>query len=135
MTLRSLAPALVLLTSLALAQKAGAPTKAKVADLLKSGAKYDQKLVTVEGTVAKYQARKSRAGNDYLLFDLVSGKQSVHVYSYGKMATAPKNGAKVRVTGTFRVTKKLGNREIKNEIDASPKRGVKDGKPAITLLK
>lgn len=134
MLLRKFAPAFALLASVALAQKAGAPAKAKIADLLKSGAKFDQKLVAVEGTVAKFEARKSRAGNDYLLFDLTSGKDTVHVYSFGKMATPAKNGAKVRVIGVFRVTKKLGQRTVKNEIDASPKRGEKNGKPAIAVL-
>lgn len=128
-------PSFILLASLGLAQKTEAPAKVRVADLLKGGAKWDQKRVAVEGTVAKYDARKSRAGNDYLLFDLTSGKETVHVYSFGKLSPAPKIGAKVRVTGIFRVTKKLGARVIKNEIDASPKRGVKDGKPAVILLK
>lgn len=135
MSLKRLSPVIALLASLALAQKAAAPMPAKVADLLKTGAKYDHKIVAVTGNLADFKVRTSKAGRPYLTFDLVQGTQSVAVYSFGKLAATPKDGARVRVTGVFSVLKKMGKREFKNEIDASPKKGVKDGKPAIELLR
>ena len=119
---------LTLVSSLALAQeaaspKADAPTAATVAELTKDGAKFDRQLVTVTGKADAYRARTSKAGNPYFTFDLVEDGKTVHVFGYGALSPEPKDGAKVEVTGKFAATKRVGTSEIKNEVDASGKRG------------
>jgi hypothetical protein len=105
---------------LALLIVAGAkPMSAKVSEVLKDPAKYDGKAVVVKGIVADFKAKTSNAGNDYYLFDLVEGTESLAVYGQGKLAKAPKDGDKVTVTGKYAKERKVGNRTFKNEIDAS----------------
>ena len=131
------APALLLIlaASLTFAQKADAPVRAKVADLLKDGAKWDKKVVAVEGTADDFKAKTSKAGNAYFTFDLLEGKESVHVYGFGKLDPEPKDGDRIRATGKFRVSKKLKDGEVKNEIDVSAKKRDEDAKPGVEILK
>lgn len=95
------------------------PLSAKVSEVLKDPAKYDGKAVAVKGTVAEFKARTSKAANDYVVFDLVEGKDHLAVYGQGKLQKAPKDGDKVTVTGKYAKERKVGSRTFKNEIDAS----------------
>jgi hypothetical protein len=96
-----------------------------VESLVKDQAKFDNKAVTVDGSVKKYQARVSKRDNKYATFVLVSGKSEVNVYLRGHVIPALKDGEKVRVAGTYRRVKKVGTRTFRNEIEAK----VTDGKP------
>jgi len=104
----------------------------KVDALLKTPDKFHEKVVTAKGKVAKFEAKVSKKGNPYSLFQLEDGKAVVNVYVRGKLAKAPKNGQVVEVTGTYRKEKKLRDFTVKNEIDASP--GT-DKKIGVKILK
>lgn len=97
------------------------PVTAKVADVLKTPAKFDGKAIAVKGKVAKFKAKTSKAGHDYTLFDLVDGKDKLPIYLSEKLKVAVKDGDTVTVTGKFAAERKVGDRTFKNEIDASSK--------------
>lgn len=135
--MKTLTPALLLLSALSLAQTAtdAAPEKVKVADLLKDGAKYERKVVETSGAVDEFRAMTSKSGNDYFTFTLLDEKKAeAHVFGFGKLDPEPKDGQRVKVTGKFRALKKMDKGDVKNEIDVSPKRG-SGTKPAVELLK
>ncbi|MBV6456992.1 MAG: hypothetical protein HONBIEJF_00097 [Fimbriimonadaceae bacterium] len=92
----------------------------KVEALLKSPDKFHEKVVTAKGKVTKFEAKVSKKGNPYNLFQLADGKGTVNIYVRGKLAKPLKDGQTVEVTGTFRKEKKLRDFTVKNEIDASP---------------
>lgn len=104
----------------------------KIDSLLKSPDKFHEKVVTAKGKVAKFEAKVSKKGNPYNLFQLAEGKASVNVYVRGKLEKPPKNGQTVEVTGTYRKEKKLRDFTVKNEIDASPS---SDKKSGVKVLK
>lgn len=97
------------------------PVKASVDDLIKNPAKFDGKVVKVEGVVDKYEERTSKKGNPYTVFKLKGKVNFVSIYmqSHPAKGKSPVDGAKVVVTGFFVKEKKLGNSTYKNEIDAS----------------
>ena len=97
------------------------PIPAKVAEVLKDPAKYDGKSVVVKGKVEDFRAKVSGAGNAYTTFDLVDGKEKLHVFLANKLEKPPEEGDKVAVTGRFAKEKKVGPLVFKNEIDASVK--------------
>lgn len=109
-----------------------AAEKTKVVDLLDNPTKFDGKSVSVSGTVKKFKAKESKAGNKYFTFDLIQEDETVHVYGQGELDPAPKNGDKVELTGKFAKLKKVGDLEFKNEIDITPKKGEKY---ALKILK
>jgi hypothetical protein len=76
--------------------------------------------------------KTSKAGNDYILFDLTSGADKISVYSHGKLDKDLVDGEKVEVEGKFTKLKTVGKASFKNEIDCSGKKG---GKPNILVLK
>ncbi|MBS1722081.1 MAG: hypothetical protein JSS66_03630 [Armatimonadetes bacterium] len=106
-----------------------APAKPmSVGDLMKSAAKYDRKVVTVVGKVAKYQERVAKKSKRaYTVFDLTDGKATVHVYMQNKPGTKIKDGDKAKVTGPFQREKKVGTQTYKDEIDASVVKGKTNG--------
>ena len=106
----------LLLPLLLLAPK---PVPAKIADILKTPAKYDGKAIVVKGRVKDLKAKTSKAGRDYYLFELVDGKTTLKVYGGDKLAKPPKDGDKVTVTGRYAHERKVGDRVFKDEIDAS----------------
>lgn len=101
-------------------------------EVMKTPDKFDKKVVKVHGIVKKFKARTSKAGADYLTFDLMSGGDRIAVYSHGKMDKALADGAKVEVEGLFTKVKTVGAMTFKNEIDVSGKKG---GKPNVSILK
>ncbi len=109
-----------------------AADKTKVADLLDNPTKFDGKTVTVSGTVKKFKAKESKAGNKYFTFDVEQDDETVHIYGQGELDPAPKNGDKVELTGKFTKLKKVRDLEFKNEIDITPKKGEKY---ALKILK
>lgn len=104
---------------LALAAMALSLEKAKVVEVEKDPSKFDNKKLEISGKVDKFEAKVSRKGNDYFVFDLVDGKAKLHVYGQGKLEKQPKNGDKVTIKGLFRKEKKLGDLTFKNEVDVS----------------
>ena len=119
--------AIVALTVLAFASTGTTPS-----DIIKSPEKFDKKIVKVRGIVKKFNAKKSKAGSDYILFDLTSGADKIAVYSHGKLDKPLSDGDKVEVEGMFTKLKTVGTATFKNEIDCSGKKGTK---PNITALK
>ena len=118
-----------LLFALILAPK---PLAAKVAEVLKSPAKFDTKAIAVKGKVKGFKTKTSKSGASYYLLELVDGKASLKVYGGDALAKPPKEGDAVTVTGKYAHERKLGDRVFKDEIDASSKLdkafGVKVGK-------
>lgn len=98
-----------------------------VEDLIKSPAKFDEKTVTVKGTVATFVQKTSKKGNPYVVFKLKGKSEQVNVYVRGKLTKPIKDGDVVEVTGVFRKEKKVMDFTVKNEIDATPKEGEKFG--------
>lgn len=97
---------------------------AKVADLVKKADSFDKKTVKVSGTVDKFKAKTSKAGNDYYVFDLKDGKEKIAVYGRGKLDKAPKDGDKVEVEGKFEKEHKINeNFSVKNQVTVGGKKG------------
>jgi len=103
----------------ALATLAQAAQTATVATLLKDGAKFDKKTVSVVGAVDKFQQRTSKAGNDYFVFRMKDAGKYVSVYGQGKLPKPPKDGDKVKVKGRFAKEKTVGTRTYKNEVEVT----------------
>ena len=95
------------------APAAVAPTA--IADILANPANFDNKHLTVTGTIAKLAEKTSKRGNDYTTFDLCD-TDCIHVYSYGHPKLA--EGQKLTVNGTFFADKHVGSYDYKNELDA-----------------
>ena len=106
----------LLLPLLLLAPK---PLPAKIADVLKTPAKYDGKAIVVKGKVARFVAKTSKSGRPYFLFELADGKTSLKVYGGDKLAKPLKDGDAVTVTGRYAHERKVGDRTYKDEIDTS----------------
>ena len=103
--------------------------------LLKDSKKFDKKVVTVTGSVQKFEAKTSKRGNKYTVFKLKgsTAKSIINVYLKGHLTKPVKNGDSVSVTGKWQVEKKMGTTVFKNEIDASTS---KPGAPQqVKLLK
>jgi len=118
---------------LSVAAGASAAEKASVKDIIKDGSKFDKKVVTTTGKVAKFEQRTSRAGNSYFVFEVVEEKDKakVNVYGRGKLDLAVKNGDSVEVTGYYRLEKKVGNQTFRNEIEVK----LDEKKPPIKIVK
>jgi len=98
------------------------PVVVTVSDLAKKAADFDKKTVQTTGKVEKFEQRTSRKGNAYFVFDLIEGKERVHIYGQGKLDVKVKDGDKLKVTGFFRKEKKIGDRSFKNEIQVDLKK-------------
>ncbi|MFN7172948.1 MAG: hypothetical protein ACK4P3_09235 [Fimbriimonadaceae bacterium] len=122
MRLAPIVLSLLAIGSIALVAAQEKPVSTTVAKISDSPKTFDNKKVTLSGTVAEFQQRTSRAGNDYVLFVLRDGGKSVKVYGFGKPNPPIKNGMKVEITGIYRVEKKQGDQVFKNEVDISPER-------------
>lgn len=119
----SLSLALLILSVGAYAQKAPAaaqPKPGSVEAFLLKAKENDQKIVTVEGKVLKFEERTSRMGNKYTVFDFGSPKSSLRVYIRATLAPKPKVGDMVKVTGKYALETRMGSSVFKNEIDATP---------------
>jgi aspartate 1-decarboxylase len=110
-------------TVLSLAAFAQAPKAVDVDAFAPKAKAFDKKVVAVSGTVAKFKARESKAGNKYTTFMLEGKKDKVNVYLRGYLAKPPKDGDKVIVTGTYRLEKEVAGRKFKNEIEATEAKG------------
>lgn len=97
----------------------------KVADLIKSADKHNNKPVEVVGKIEKFEQRTSKAGNKYFVFKMKEGGSELNVYGRGEPKTPVKDGDKVKINGIFRKEKKLKNFTVKNEVDVTKV----DGKP------
>ncbi len=125
----------LLLTFFAVAAIAFATGQIKIADVLTGAAKYDGKVITVQGTVAKFKQKTSKAGHPYFVFDVLEGTKKLEVYGQGELKPAPKNGQKVEVTGSFVKEKTIGSFTVKNEIDVTKKPDVKaSAKNGVKIL-
>jgi len=123
------------LLTVILASVAFATDVVKMPDILKDADKYDKKVVKTTGKLKDFKARTSKAGNDYMTFDLVDGSSVLKGYAHGKMEL--KDGDKVEIEGKFVKEKvmfkgKPNEFTVKNEVDCS---GKKDESPKIKLLK
>lgn len=97
---------------------------AKIADLAKKPEDFDKKVVKVTGTVDKFKAKTSKAGNDYYVFDLKDGKDKIAVYGQGKLEKEPKDGDKVEVEGKFEKEHTINaNFSVKNQVTVGGKKG------------
>lgn len=97
---------------------------AKIADLVKKPEDFDKKTIKVTGTVDKFKAKTSKAGNDYYVFDLKDGKEKISIYGRGKLDKAPTDGDKVEVEGKFEKEHKVNeNYTVKNQLTVGGKKG------------
>ena len=124
---RTLSFSLVALTALSFAAAVLTPS-----DVMKSPEKYDSKVIKVRGIVKKFTGRTSKAGSDYITFQLTSGSNWIAIYSHGKLDKPLKDGDKVEVEGKFTKLKTVSTMTFKNELDCSGKKGEK---PKISAVK
>ncbi|OWU64418.1 MAG: hypothetical protein CBB60_009940 [Armatimonadetes bacterium Cent15-Ar3] len=97
---------------------------AKISDLVKKPESFDKKTVKVTGTVDKFKAKTSKAGNDYYVFDLKEGKEKISVYGRGKLDKEPKDGDKVEIEGKFEKEHKINDDfSVKNQVTVGGKKG------------
>ena len=99
---------------------------------MKTPDKFDNKVIKVRGIVKKFTAKTSKAGSDYITFQLTSGSSWIAIYSHGKLDKPLKDGDKVEVEGKFTKLKKVGAMTFKNELDCSGKKGEN---PKISVVK
>lgn len=91
-------------------------TAVSVHDLARNPASHYDDAVKVTGTIAGYQARTTPRGTPYSAFRLQAGGASVEVF-----AGRPKglrDGLRVRVTGTFVKSKRIGRDTFRNAVEA-----------------
>jgi cytochrome c-type biogenesis protein CcmE len=101
-------------------------------DVIKSPEQFDNKIIKVQGVVKKFYARTSKAGKDYITFELTSGTNWIAIYGHGKLDNPLKDGDRVEVVGKFAKLKTVGKVAFKNELDCSGKKGEK---PNISTVK
>ena len=118
---------LIGLSALAMAAETLTPSA-----VLKSADKFDKKLISVSGIAKKFNARTSKAGNEYFTFDLTSGSDKISIFGHGKLDKPLADGTKVEVKGYFTKVKTVGKLTFKNELDCSGKKGEK---PNLKVLK
>ncbi len=97
----------------------------KLTDLVKSPEKFDGKVITTSGTVAKFQAKTSKIGNKYFIFEVKSGEAKISLYGRGELAKAPKDGQKVEVTGKFEKEHKMRDFSVKNQLTVAGDKDIK----------
>ena len=116
---------ILLAVSLSAAAFAIAADKVAIAALLKDVDKYDGKVITLTGKVAKFKAKTSKAGNAYYNFKLAgkADEDVVSIYGQGKLEKEPEDGATVEVTGKFAKETKVGANTFKNELNITKKEG------------
>jgi hypothetical protein len=102
-------------------------TKTTVKDLLQNP-KLDNHDVVVRGKIHGHSARSNREGKPYFLFSLEDGKQSVHVFGYGKLPTEDTDNTIVNVTGKYARERKVGRSTYHNEIEVD----VRNGRPEVS---
>lgn len=76
----------------------------------------DGRIVTLEGTVQRLDARVSHRGNAYFAFDLDTGRGAVRVFRFGVPQCVV--GSRAVVAGVFHRVKRVGNYTFYDEIDA-----------------
>lgn len=112
---RALFPVLAALACVALAAD-----KLTAAQVLKDAEKYDGKILTVVGKIAKFEQKTSKIGNKYFTFEIKEGDAVVNGYGRGECKPPLKEGDKVEAIGKFAKTKTVKDFIVKNEIDVSP---------------
>ena len=122
-----LALSLIIISSITLAAQAITPS-----DVVNSPEKYDKKVIKVRGIVKKFKTKISKAGNDYILFDLTSGSEKIVIFGRGKLERDLVDGDKVEVEGVFNKFKTVRSATFKNELDCSGRKGEK---PKISTVK
>ncbi len=115
---------LTLLSAFAFAVALAGP-KLSISDVVKSPDKFDKKVITLSGVVDKFQAKTSRIGNKYFVFELKSGKDFVNVYGRGELAKPLSNGQRAEVKGPFEKEHKMKDFSVKNQIEAKDPKDVK----------
>ncbi len=95
----------------------GSSRYATPGDILASPGDYDNKTVSVSGTVTNLDARMSRAGNAYFTFDLKDGRDDIKVFSFGEPRITEGDG--VAIKGLFQCERSVSHRTYYNEIDCS----------------
>jgi hypothetical protein len=93
-----------------------------VSAILQHPDQYDGKVVSVAGTITTYREHVSAKGNPYTTFRLEDGG-SISVFAWKHQGL--KNGLRVRATGTFAATKRVGQYIFHNEIEAQQIRVLK----------
>jgi hypothetical protein len=91
-------------------------TPVSVGDLAGSPATYHGDAIKVSGTIASYQQRATGRGTPYASFRLQAEGSSIPVF-----AGRPKglrNGQRVRITGMFVKSKRVGRETFRNAIEA-----------------
>jgi hypothetical protein len=108
---------LVLLFTVGLLLQTQHAVAARVAEIAKNPAAFDQKTVTVSGSAGEVSSRTSRRGNPYTTFKLSDQGEAVKVFTFGTPAI--KDGQRVQVRGVFQRVKQVGAYTFHDEIDAS----------------
>jgi len=97
----------------------------KIGALVKAADKFDGKSVTTAGTVTHFQAKTSKKGNKYFVFELEEGSDTVNLYGRGELKAAPHDGQKVQVSGKFEKEHKLPTFSVKNQITIANEKDIK----------
>ncbi len=95
---------------------AGPASEVSVRDLAQSPGNHHGDAVKVSGVIAGYQSRTTARGTPYASFRLQAGGASVPVF-----AGRPKGlqaGQRVRVTGIFVKSKRVGRDTFRNAVEA-----------------
>lgn len=92
--------------------------KTSVSEILRNQAKYDGKMVKVEGKIESLKSRTSKRGNPYTTFTIRdSSGGSLNVFSFGTLHI--RGGNSVVVMGRYQKVKRVLGLAFYNEIDAT----------------
>ncbi len=110
--------ALLFFGAVHLGNSAQAATETTVEEILANPDSFEEKEISVSGTISTPRFKASRHGKPYMTFPLLSesgGRVNVLVWEQIKL----KKGEKIKVTGTFRQAMEMGKYTFRNMIEAS----------------
>jgi hypothetical protein len=109
---------ILFLSMVLLGSSVHATMEATVEEIMANRDSYNEKEVSVSGTVSSPKFKASKAGKAYMTFPILgdSGRR-INILKWGDMKLKP--GKKVSVKGIYRRTMKIGKYTFRDLIEAS----------------
>ena len=109
---------ILLLTTVLLGSSVHATMEVSIEQIKANKDSYDEKEVTVSGTVSSPKFKASKAGKAYMTFPILGDSGGrINILKWGDMKLKP--GKKVSVKGIYRKTMKIGKYTFRDLIEAS----------------
>ena len=109
---------ILLLTTVLLGSSVHATMEVSIEQIKANKDSYDEKEVTVSGTVSSPKFKASKSGKAYMTFPILGDSGGkINILKWGDMKLKP--GKKVSVKGIYRKTMKMGKYTFRDLIEAS----------------